>query len=81
MKRSIVDVVKEFVELSRAGAQWKGKCPFENNNKPTMRVSPESNVFYCSNCRRGGDDIVFIANLKGLSPVDAQKYLEENYVI
>ena len=42
---NIVDVVSDFVTLKRAGANFKGLCPFHDDRTPSFTVSPAKN--YC----------------------------------
>ncbi len=56
----IVDVVSEHVRLDRKGREFVGLCPFHEDHKPSMYVSPEKQIFKCFACGAGGDVIKFI---------------------
>lgn len=71
----ITELVKESVELKRAGRMEKGLCPFHNEKSPSFYVYPETNSYYCFGCGSGGDAITFVKNLHNLDYVEAVKYL------
>ena len=56
----IVDVVSQYVPLKKSGANYWGKCPFHNDNKPSMSVSPSKGIYKCFSCGAGGDALNFI---------------------
>jgi DNA primase len=55
----IVELIGDHVPLKRAGASYVGKCPFHNDTKPSMNVSPQKGIFKCFSCGAGGDIIKF----------------------
>jgi DNA primase len=56
----IVDVVGEHVALTRRGREYVGLCPFHNDHRPSMNVSPQKQIFKCWSCGAGGDVIRFV---------------------
>ena len=44
---NIIDVVSPYVELTRAGRHFKGRCPFHQEKSPSFHVSPERGTFHC----------------------------------
>jgi DNA primase len=46
----IEEVVGEYVTLKRAGANFKGLCPFHDDKSPSMSVSPSKGIFKCFSC-------------------------------
>ena len=64
---NIVDVVGDYVSLRRAGANYKGLCPFHNERTPSFIVSPAKNFCHCFGCGNGGDPISFLMNLNNFS--------------
>ena len=56
----IVDVVKEFVTLRKAGVNYKGLCPFHDEKTPSFVVSPSKQLCKCSSCGKGGNVAHFI---------------------
>lgn len=55
----IVELVSDFVPLKRSGASYIGLCPFHNDGKPSMHVSPSKGIFKCFSCGAGGDIFKF----------------------
>lgn len=79
---SILDVVREYTALKRAGGYWKGRCPFHHEKTASFTVSPERSIFYCFGCHVSGDVIAFIARAENLSGQrDAAKLLAERFGI
>jgi len=56
----IVEVVGERVNLSRRGKEYVGLCPFHDDHKPSLSVSPPKQIFKCWSCGAGGDAIKFV---------------------
>lgn len=56
----IVDVVGERVALKRKGRDYHGLCPFHNDHRPSLAVSPQKQLFKCWSCGVGGDVIKFV---------------------
>ena len=77
----IEDVVGDFVNLKKAGANLKGLCPFHNEKTPSFVVSPAKNLCKCFGCGKGGDPVRFMMNHENLSFPDALRYLAERYNI
>lgn len=59
----LVDVVGERVSLKRRGKEYVGLCPFHNDHKPSLSVSPKKQIFKCWSCGAGGDVIKFVQML------------------
>ena len=77
----IEEVVGDFVNLKRAGANLKGLCPFHNEKTPSFVVSPAKNLCKCFGCGKGGDPVRFMMNHENLSFPDALRYLAGRYNI
>jgi DNA primase len=59
-RADIVQVVQDYVPLKKAGATWKGLCPFHGEKTPSFQVNPEKGFFYCFGCQTGGDVFKFV---------------------
>ena len=67
----IVDVVGNFIELRKAGANYKANCPFHGEKTPSFVVSPAKQIYHCFGCGVGGDSIKFVMELEKLSYPEA----------
>lgn len=59
-RADIVDVVGEHVVLKKKGREYVGICPFHDDSKPSMTVSPAKQFYYCFSCGAGGNSIKFL---------------------
>ncbi len=59
-RTDIVDLISEYVQLKRAGQNWKGLCPFHTEKTPSFTVSQAKQMFHCFGCSTGGDVFAFI---------------------
>lgn len=79
---SIVDVVGEYVELKRSGAEYVGLCPFHNDrNIGSFKVSPSKNMCKCFSCQKSADPVAFIMYMEKLDFPDAIRWLGKKYSI
>ncbi|MFI5344889.1 MAG: DNA primase [Elusimicrobiota bacterium] len=67
----IVELVGECVQLTRAGRNMKGRCPFHQERTPSFIVSPERQTFHCFGCGEGGDAFTFVMKTENLSFVES----------
>ena len=77
----IVEVVGGYIELKQKGRDFKGLCPFHNDNKPSLSVSPDRQISKCFSCGAGGASINFVMDYEKLEFPDAVKKLAQNYNI
>jgi len=56
-KADIVDVISEHIVLKKKGKEFVGICPFHDDTKPSMTVSPNKQFYYCFSCGAGGNSI------------------------
>src|SRR5690242_1508096 len=63
---SIEDVVGQYVELKRAGRNWKGLSPFGNEHTPSFMVSPEKQIWHDFSSGKGGNMFSFVMEMEGL---------------
>ena len=59
-KADIVDVISEHIVLKKKGKEFVGICPFHDDTKPSMTVSPAKQFYYCFSCGAGGNSIKFL---------------------
>ncbi|WP_294953315.1 DNA primase [Sulfurovum sp.] len=75
----IVDVIGNFIELKKAGANYKANCPFHGEKTPSFVVSPSKQIYHCFGCGVGGDSIKFVMELEKLSYPEAIEKLASMY--
>ncbi len=78
---NIVDVVGRVVALKRAGANYKGVCPFHNEKTPSFVVSEQKQIFTCFGCGATGDAIKFTQQYYNLDFNEAIEKLGNEYGI
>jgi len=71
----IVDVVSQFIELKKSGANFKACCPFHGEDTPSFVVSPVKQIYHCFGCGAGGDSIKFVMEHEKLSYPEALEKL------
>lgn len=78
---NIVDVVSDYVTLRRAGASYKGLCPFHDDKTPSFSVSPARGVCKCFSCGKGGNAVHFIMEMEQMGYQEALRHLAKRYGI
>ena len=76
-KNSIVDVVSDYVSLTKKGTRYWASCPFHNEKNASFTVTPDREMFYCFSCKRGGGVINFIMEQEHLDYLGAVRFLAE----
>ncbi|OWM05775.1 DNA primase [Mycolicibacterium peregrinum] len=77
-KVRIEDVVGDYVQLRRAGADsMKGLCPFHDEKSPSFHVRPNHGHFHCFGCGEGGDVYAFIQKIEHVTFVEAVELLAD----
>ncbi len=71
----IVNAISEYVELGKAGRNFRGLCPFHTEKTPSFFVFPERQSWRCFGCNEGGDLISFVMKKEGLDFGEALKTL------
>jgi len=72
---SILEVVSDYVQLKRSGANYLGLCPFHAEKTPSFNVNPAREIFHCFGCGAGGNAFSFVMKIEGLSFPEAVKLL------
>lgn len=70
---NIVHYIAQFINLKKAGQNYKGLCPFHTEKTPSFNVSPQKQIFHCFGCGKGGNIFTFIMDFEKLSFFEAIK--------
>jgi len=76
-KLNIIDLIGEYVQLQKAGNNWKACCPFHNEKTPSFSISEDKQVWHCFGCGKGGDAFGFIMEIEGLTFREALENLAQ----
>ncbi len=76
-KLDIIDVISPYVELIKAGKNYKGKSPFTSEKTPSFYVSPDRGMYYCFSTSQGGDMFTFVQAMEGVGFKDALTQLAD----
>lgn len=77
----IVEVIGEFVQLKKRGANYIGLSPFANERTPSFTVSPAKGIFKDFSSGKGGSAVTFLMELEKFSYPEALKWLAKKYGI
>ncbi len=77
----VEEVVEDFVNLKRRGANLLGLCPFHNEKTPSFTVSPSKNLYKCFGCGQAGNAVGFVMEHESMSFPEALRYLAKRYNI
>lgn len=74
-RSDIVDVVSDYVHLTKKGSNLFGLCPFHSEKTGSFSVSPDKQIYHCFGCGKGGGVINFVMEEENLSFPDAVRFL------
>lgn len=77
----VEEVIEDFVQLKRAGSNFKGLSPFSNEQTPSFMVSPAKQIWKDFSSGKGGNAIAFLMEHEHFSYVEAIRYLAKKYNI
>lgn len=72
---NIEDVIGEYMQLKRAGRNFKGLSPFSSEKTPSFFVSPDKNIWHDFSSNKGGDIFAFIMEVEGMDFRQALEHL------
>jgi DNA primase len=75
LNNDILDVVSDYVKLTRKGKDYFGLCPFHQEKTASFSVVPGKGIYYCFGCHSGGSVIQFIMNIENLNYIEALEHL------
>src|SRR6187402_2581904 len=74
---NIVALIGDVVQLKKAGATYKGLCPFHQERTPSFNVNGDKGFFKCFGCGAGGDAVKFVELQQKVSFPEAVRYLAQ----
>ncbi len=77
----IVAVIQDYVSLRKAGASYKGLCPFHSEKSPSFTVNRDKGFFHCFGCNVGGDVFKFVELQEKLGFQDTVKHVAGKFGI
>lgn len=77
----MVEIVGQYTELRKAGANYSGRCPFHEERTPSFSVNPAEKLYYCFGCGVGGNLFGFVQAKENLDFAGAVEYLADRYGI
>ncbi len=79
LQADIVQVIQDYVPLKRAGASYKGLCPFHGEKTPSFVVHRDKGFFHCFGCGVGGDVFKFLELHEKIGFQDAVRQLAQRF--
>jgi len=76
-KTDIVSLIGEYIEVKKAGRNYKALCPFHSEKTPSFMISPELQIYKCFGCQSGGDCFAFLKEYEGMEFGEALKFLAD----
>lgn len=76
---NIVDVIGRYIHLTKRGTEHYGVCPFHNDDKESLQVNEQKQIFKCFPCGDKGGDVMDFLQAYGKSWPDIVKELKDPY--
>ena len=75
----IVEVVQGYFPLTKAGKDFRARCPFHEDKDPSFYVVPDKQIYHCFGCGAGGNVFNFLMQYENLTFRDALEMLAKRY--
>ncbi len=73
----IVEFIEQYLTLTKRGKEYVGLCPFHDDRKPSLNVSPVKQIYKCFSCNAGGNAARFMMDFEKVSFPEAVRALAE----
>jgi len=73
----IVRVIGEYLQLKKAGQNFRGLCPFHSEKTPSFNVHSTKQIYHCFGCGQGGDVFKFVMEMEKCSFPEAMRIVAE----
>ncbi|MDL2211506.1 DNA primase [Erysipelotrichaceae bacterium OttesenSCG-928-M19] len=77
-KNDIVEVISNYLPLTKKGKNYVCLCPFHNDSNPSLTISQEKQIYKCFSCDAGGNVITFVQDYEKISFLEALNKLAQN---
>ena len=74
-RSDIVETVGSYIQLKKAGRNYKARCPFHHEKTPSFVVNPDKQIFHCFGCGVGGNAVAFVMRQEHLEFPEAVRFL------
>lgn len=74
-RTDIAEIIAGYIQLKKAGRNFKACCPFHNEKTPSFVVSPDKQIYHCFGCHAGGNVINFVMKYESLEFPEAVRML------
>jgi len=76
-KTDYLSIYQEHVHLQKKGSSYWGLCPFHSEKTPSFSVSPDTGLFYCFGCHKGGSVVQFLMEIEKFTYTEAMEELAQ----
>ncbi len=76
-RNDIVDVISQYVHLTKKGSSYFGLCPFHNEKTGSFSVTPHKQMYYCFGCGAGGNVFTFLMQYENFTFGEALETLAD----
>ena len=77
----VEEIIGEYVQLKRAGSNFKGLSPFHEEKTPSFVVSPSKQIWKDFSSGKGGTAITFLMEIEGFTYPEALRHAAKKYGI
>lgn len=74
---NIADIISGYIQIKKAGVNFKAVCPFHSEKTPSLVISPQKQIWHCFGCGEGGDIFGFVRSYENVEFKEALKLLAD----